>query len=390
MEGGNQMRVKSKWVSSQTAHVVRDIVGATPADLQRTLHTLHHVEVNYKAAWRARQEVLKLLASRELLSYQLIRPYFSKLKGRMPGTITAFERDTNCRLIRTFVMLAPLAESFCWFKPMLSFDACHLRGNWKGTLMSATMKDGMGQLQVLAWGTAPIENGAHWSWFAKLVRRGLRRAARRFLARQRLLEEEGLGEEEGPGGQVPPEQGEEDEDVGPGGQVPAGPLRLTGPLRPLHEDTNEDNSGDISGGDGEDNSEDEYELAEEVSDDDDNGPRQADIPLHLTIFSDREKGIAKALKIHFPDCSHVFCMKHIERNIVVKFRLTKPVKEAMWKACRAMSCSGWTQYMHQVREENPAICEYLLSIPWDQWATAHATCPKWGETTSNASESANN
>jgi hypothetical protein len=82
MEGGNQMRVKSKWVSSQTAHdVVRDIVGATPADLQRTLHTLHHVEVNYKAAWQARQAVLKLLASRELLSNQLIRPYFSKLKG---------------------------------------------------------------------------------------------------------------------------------------------------------------------------------------------------------------------------------------------------------------------------------------------------------------------
>jgi hypothetical protein len=84
-------------------------------------------------------------------------------------------------------------------------------------------------------------------------------------------------------------------------------------------------------------------------------------------------------------------MKHIESNIVVKFRLTKPVKEAMWKACQAMSCSRWTQYMHQVvQEENWDICQYLLSIPWDQWATAHATCPKWGETTSNASESANN
>jgi hypothetical protein len=30
--------------------------------------------------------------------------------------------------------------------------------------MSATMKDGKGQLLVLAWGTAPIENGAHWKW----------------------------------------------------------------------------------------------------------------------------------------------------------------------------------------------------------------------------------
>jgi hypothetical protein len=45
-------------------------------------------------------------------------------------------------------------------------------------------------------------------------------------------------------------------------------------------------------------SEDEYELADdEVSDNDDDGPCQADIPLHLTIFSDREKGIAKASKL---------------------------------------------------------------------------------------------
>ncbi len=91
---------------------------------------------------------------------------------------------------------------------------------------------------------------------------------------------------EGPGGQVPHEQGEADEDVGPGGQGLTGPLRL---LRPLHEEANRDNSA----GDDEDNSagddKEEYELAEEVSDDDDNGPRQADIPLHLTIFSDRER-----------------------------------------------------------------------------------------------------
>jgi hypothetical protein len=61
---------QEQWVSLQTAHVVRDIVGATPADLQRTLHTLHHVEANYKSAWRAHQAVLNEMASSdELLPY---------------------------------------------------------------------------------------------------------------------------------------------------------------------------------------------------------------------------------------------------------------------------------------------------------------------------------
>jgi hypothetical protein len=45
MEGGDQMGISSGCVGTQTAHVVRDIVGATPADLQRTLHSLHHIEL---------------------------------------------------------------------------------------------------------------------------------------------------------------------------------------------------------------------------------------------------------------------------------------------------------------------------------------------------------
>jgi hypothetical protein len=83
MEGGNQMRVKSK---------------------------LHHVEVNYKAAWRARQAVLKLLASRELLSYQLIRPYFSKLKSQMPGTMCT-QQDHCGQHTRERSYLVPLTET---------------------------------------------------------------------------------------------------------------------------------------------------------------------------------------------------------------------------------------------------------------------------------------
>jgi hypothetical protein len=45
--------------------------------------------------------------------------------------------------------------------------------------------------------------------------------------------------------------------------------------------------------------------------------------------------------------------------------------------------------MHQVQNEGQDICEYLLNIPLDKWATFYASCPKWGERTSNASQSGN-
>jgi hypothetical protein len=49
------------------------------------------------------------------------------------------------------------------------------------------------------------------------------------------------------------------------------------------------------------------------------GPRPPPISRALVIFTDREKGLAKAIKNHFPDCSHFFCVFHIKKNIIVKF-----------------------------------------------------------------------
>lgn len=38
----------------------------------------------------------------------------------------------------------------------------------------------------------------------------------------------------------------------------------------------------------------------------------------ITVFSDREKGIATALYKHFPRSYHVFCYFHIEKNVRVR------------------------------------------------------------------------
>jgi hypothetical protein len=109
----------------------------------------------------------------EELSYQLIRPYFSKLERRMPGTVTHLERDDGGRLLRTFVLLAPLATALKWFKPVLCFRAWNLQWGRGGVLMACTMRDGSGQTQLLAWGTAPTEGVEDWEWFVAKLDRGL-------------------------------------------------------------------------------------------------------------------------------------------------------------------------------------------------------------------------
>jgi hypothetical protein len=55
-------------------------------------------------------------------------------------------------------MLSPLMNALLYCKPVLSFDACALKGKYNGVMMAATMIDGAGQILPLAWGTAQIEN----------------------------------------------------------------------------------------------------------------------------------------------------------------------------------------------------------------------------------------
>jgi hypothetical protein len=44
-------------------------------------------------------------------------------------------------------------------------------------------------------------------------------------------------------------------------------------------------------------------------------PRPPPISRVLAIFTDREKkGLAKAIKNHFPDCSHFFCVSILRRT----------------------------------------------------------------------------
>jgi hypothetical protein len=295
LEGGahSNVRYSSKWAGTQTTGLILDTRRqAKPAHMQESLRRRLGADVSYMTVWRGREHVRELQTTDDIKAFQLIQPYFSKLEEKMPGTRTAFERDTEDRLLRTFVLLKPLADALLYCRPVLSFDACGLLGRYKGVVMSATAVDGEGQLLLLAWGTAPIENGDHWDWFAENLWNGLPDQQRR---------------------------------------------------------------------------------------------------QRYTILSDREKGIERALETHFSHCFHAFCVKHIEKNVVVRCdKVRKSTKVLMWNASKALRYSKYVEYMARIREENVGVYEYLQQIPPERWTTCHATLPKWGHVTSNASESMNN
>ena len=280
--------LQGQWVTGHVNALLNDVPDASPAALRSHMVRRFGVTPSYHMAWRAACAIRKSLNSDEVIAFQLVQPLFSKLEQVMPGTVAVLERDLECRLLRTFVMLAPLMDAILHCKPILSFDACALKGTYKGILMAATMMDGAGQILPLAWGTAQIENGENWMWFAEKLRHGL-------------------------------------------------------PTR-------------------------QQEIA-------------------FTVFSDREKGIESALERHFPESYHFYCMKHIEKNILLAYKYRN--SRVLWKAAKATQRRHFEAAMSVIQQQNMDVFLYLSNIPVEKWATSHAPHPKWKHVTSNASESLN-
>lgn len=112
----------------------------------------------------------------------------------------------------------------------------------------------------------------------------------------------------------------------------------------------------------------------------------------ITVFSDREKGIANALYTHFPTSFHVFCYFHIEKNVrTLAPGLKDETKRLIYEACKAQRKSVYHRLMEKLSLDAPRIHEYLMKIPAEKWATSYSPPPhrKWGINTSNSSESMN-
>ena len=292
----------ARFVLQQAEGLLADCPKATPRDIISHVKRTTGVTMHYRTAHRGKRLCIDESNCNEVMSFQYIQPYFEKIEAKMPGSVAVMERDEDDKLLRTFVMLKPIMDSFKYGMPVITVDACHLRNQFKGCLMAVTIVDGLKQTQLLAWGTCPVENGEHWEWFLRLFKDNMPQ-----------------------------------EDIGYG-PVEAGASRRV-----------------------------------------------------ITIISDREKGIAKALNQFFPTSFHVFCYFHIEKNVkTINPGLKEETRMLMLEACKSKRVSTFDRIMDKLRLESPGVYNYLISIPLDKWVTAFSPPNrKWGINTSNASESMN-
>ncbi|KAL9686602.1 hypothetical protein QQ045_030995 [Rhodiola kirilowii] len=126
--------------------------------------------------------------------------YMNMLKESNLGSIvhwdTSMLESGKVSLNHVFWSFAPAIEGFKHCHPIISIDATHLIGKWKGVLMIAVSLDAENEVLPLAYALVKGENIESWKWFMTCIRSGITQRdglciiSDRHIGIMRVMEEE--------------------------------------------------------------------------------------------------------------------------------------------------------------------------------------------------------
>ncbi|KAL5556423.1 hypothetical protein UlMin_038659 [Ulmus minor] len=129
------------------------------------------VDISYSVAWRGREcayENLRLGTPEQ--SYKLLPGYLHMLMAINPGSVVNLEVSDGNKFQYLFIAFAASIHGFSYCWPVISIDATHLKGKYRGVLFTAVCHDANQQIFPLAFGVGDSKNDASWSWFLGRVK----------------------------------------------------------------------------------------------------------------------------------------------------------------------------------------------------------------------------
>ncbi|KAL5564150.1 hypothetical protein UlMin_027314 [Ulmus minor] len=117
------------------------------------------VDISYFVAWRGREyayENLRLGTPEQ--SYSLLLGYLYMLRETNPDKFKYL-----------FIAFDASIKGFQYCRPVVSIDATHMKGKYRGVLFMAVCYDANQQIFPLAFGICDSENDVAWTWFARRI-----------------------------------------------------------------------------------------------------------------------------------------------------------------------------------------------------------------------------
>ncbi|KAI8552166.1 hypothetical protein RHMOL_Rhmol06G0244400 [Rhododendron molle] len=142
-----------------------------PIDVVSSLKGLYGVDVPYKRAWKGVEKGRSEAFGDYDASFDELRWYREAVKNSDPESVFDIEVDTETnRFKRLFVAFSACIYGFKHLRPLLFVDGTFLKGNFKGSLLLASAKDGDKGLFPLCIGVADSESNENWLWFMEKLR----------------------------------------------------------------------------------------------------------------------------------------------------------------------------------------------------------------------------
>ncbi|KAH9657813.1 SWIM-type domain-containing protein [Citrus sinensis] len=138
------------------------------------LRRRYGVKVNKHKIYRAKKKVLERQCADHELSYRLVRSYAQMILNKMPQalalvSVTRYHAEQPKTYFDRFVVSFPaLRECFnqgC--RPFLGIDGCHLKGPYKGVLLSAVAIDANDGIFPITFCVCSVESTSTWTWFLR-------------------------------------------------------------------------------------------------------------------------------------------------------------------------------------------------------------------------------
>ncbi|XP_013689853.2 uncharacterized protein LOC106393727 [Brassica napus] len=139
--------------------------GLKPKQIIEQVRILHGVHINYKQAWRVKEEAQFLVRGTPEDSYYNLSRWLYKVTETNPGSLTYQQVDAAGKFKYAFVAFGPSIRGFSLMRKVIAVDGTFLKGKFNGTLLAACAQDGDYHLYPLAFAVVDAENGASWKWF---------------------------------------------------------------------------------------------------------------------------------------------------------------------------------------------------------------------------------
>lgn len=179
---GRKPKQRLQIVVEDAVNKIKEVKHAipTPKDLQKAVAINNKMAITYQSSVHALKTIKTKQSLEDETSFQYIIPYLKKFENLNPESNIDYERitvnnDDNTEthhIRRLFVCPYFMNNAIVCSRPVISLDACHLSGKWKGTLLLAVIKTPLDELFPIAFCiTADNEDLDSWLYFLQNLKK---------------------------------------------------------------------------------------------------------------------------------------------------------------------------------------------------------------------------